>query len=35
MDLDSAIDDACHTIDLLAKAAMIGTGYRQHHRGEW
>src|SRR4051795_10534233 len=33
--LDCAVDDACYTIDLLARAAMIVAGYRQHHRGEW
>lgn len=33
--LDVAVDDACRTIDLLAQAALIVAGYRQHHRGEW
>jgi hypothetical protein len=33
--LDSAVDDACRTIDLVAQAALILAGYRQHHRGEW
>lgn len=33
--LDSTVANACRTIDLLAQAAMIVAGYRQHHRGEW
>src|SRR4051794_13762926 len=33
--LDSAVDEAYQAIDLVARAALILAGYRQHHRGEW
>jgi hypothetical protein len=33
--LDSTVADACEAIDLLAQAALLVAGYRQHHRGEW
>ena len=33
--LDAAVAAACHSIELLAQAALIAAGYRQHHRGEW
>jgi len=32
---DREIDAACEAIDLLARAALVGAGYRQHIRGEW
>lgn len=33
--LDSAVDEVCRAIDVVARAALIVAGYRQHNRGEW
>ena len=32
---DREIDSACEAIELLARAALVEAGYRQHKRGEW
>lgn len=34
-DLDNQVADLCELTDLLARAALIAAGYRQHHRGDW
>ena len=33
--LDAPLDDLDELADLLARAALVAAGYRQHHRGEW
>jgi hypothetical protein len=33
--LDAAVAAAYDAIELLARAALIAAGYRQHHRGDW
>lgn len=32
---DREIDAVCETIELVARAALVEAGYRQHNRGEW
>lgn len=32
---DAAVAVACDPIELLARAALVVAGYRQHRRGEW
>lgn len=32
---DREIDAACEAIELVARAALVEAGYRQHNRGEW
>ena len=34
-DLDTDIKTLVRTIDLLARAALLATGFHQHKRGEW
>jgi hypothetical protein len=34
-ELDAAVAAAYDAIELLARAALMAAGYRQHHRGEW
>ena len=34
-DLDAALGRVCQGADLLAKAALVASGFRQHKRGEW
>jgi hypothetical protein len=31
----AALDALAELTDLLARAALVAAGYRQHHRGEW
>lgn len=33
--LDRTVAVACDAIELLARAALVAAGYRQHNRGEW
>jgi hypothetical protein len=33
--LDAALDELNAVADLLARAALLAAGYRQHNRGEW
>ena len=33
--LDRRLDELDDLADLLAEAALVAAGYRQHHRGEW
>lgn len=33
--LDAGLDDLNRLADLLARAALVAAGYRQHNRGEW
>jgi hypothetical protein len=33
--LDAPLDDLAELTDLLARAALVAAGYRQHHRGDW
>ena len=33
--LDATVEAACHSIELIARAALNAAGYHQHHRGEW
>ena len=32
---DAEIGDVCEAIELVAQAALVEAGYRQHNRGEW
>lgn len=32
---DREISGACEAIELVARAALVDAGYRQHKRGEW
>lgn len=32
---DQEIAGACEAIELVARAALVDAGYRQHKRGEW
>ena len=34
-DLDAALGQVCQGADLLARAALVASGFRQHKRGEW
>src|SRR5262245_11718960 len=34
-DLDAALGRVCQAADLLARAALVASGFRQHKRGEW
>ena len=34
-DLDAALGRVCQEADLLARAALVASGFRQHKRGEW
>jgi hypothetical protein len=34
-ELDAELDAACGVIGLIARAALVAAGYRQHKRGEW
>jgi hypothetical protein len=33
--LDAAVIELGESCDLLARAALLAAGYRQHHRGDW
>ncbi len=33
--LDAPLDELNQLADLLARAALVAAGYRQHKRGEW
>jgi hypothetical protein len=33
--LDAPLDELNELADLLARAALMAAGFRQHHRGEW
>ena len=33
--LDGQVAELCRVADLLADAAMLAAGFRQHNRGEW
>jgi hypothetical protein len=33
--LDAPLDELNKLADLLARAALLAAGFRQHHRGEW
>ncbi len=35
VELDREIGETCDLIEGLARAALVGAGYRQHNRGEW
>jgi hypothetical protein len=32
---DMRLKELCEVVDLLARAALLGAGFHQHHRGEW
>jgi hypothetical protein len=34
-DLDAPLDALDELVDLVARAALLAAGYRQHRRGEW
>jgi hypothetical protein len=34
-ELTAALNDLSARCDLLARAALVAAGFRQHHRGEW
>jgi hypothetical protein len=34
-DLDAALGRVCQEAELLARAALVAAGFRQHKRGEW
>lgn len=34
-ELTDALDELSARCDLLARAALVAAGFRQHHRGEW
>jgi hypothetical protein len=33
--LDAPVNDMCQEVELLARAALVAAGFRQHKRGEW
>lgn len=33
--LEGLIEDLCEASEILARAALVVAGYRQHNRGEW
>jgi hypothetical protein len=33
--LDAEVGEMCELAELLARAAFVSAGYRQHNRGEW
>ncbi len=33
--LEAPIEELCEAAEVIARAALIASGYRQHHRGEW
>jgi hypothetical protein len=33
--IDATLDDLNDLADLVARAALVAAGYRQHNRGEW
>jgi len=33
--LDGPVNDLCEVAELVARAALVAAGYRQHKRGEW
>ena len=33
--LDAPLDRMCQEVELLARAALVVAGFRQHKRGEW
>ncbi|SRR5579884_1263901 len=33
--LDASLAELAKHMDLLARAALVAAGYRQHHRGAW
>ena len=33
--LEGALDRMCQQAELLARAALVAAGFRQHKRGEW
>jgi hypothetical protein len=33
--LDASLDRMCQEAELLARAALVTAGFRQHQRGEW
>jgi hypothetical protein len=34
-DLDAVLEQVCQEVELLARAALVAAGFRQHKRGEW
>jgi len=34
-ELDRLVARACDGIEIVARAALVAAGYRQHQRGEW
>ncbi len=34
-DVEAPLDDLCRKVELLARGALLGAGYRQHDRGAW
>ena len=32
---EAPLADLCHRTEVLARATLLGAGYRQHHRGDW
>jgi hypothetical protein len=33
--LEKPIENLCEASEILARAALVAAGYRQHNRGEW
>ncbi len=33
--VEAPVEELCEATDMLAKAALLASGYRQHNRGEW
>lgn len=33
--LEASVEELCEAAEMLAKAALLASGYRQHNRGEW
>ena len=33
--LEAPVDELSEALDLLVRAALLASGYRQHNRGEW
>ncbi len=33
--LDASVNEVAEASDLLVRAALLASGYRQHNRGEW
>ena len=32
---EEPLADLCRRVEALARATLLGAGYRQHHRGDW